>query len=271
MLAINQTREKVSQGRSAYGLLNAVPTPWMVEMIGHAGYDFVILDTEHMSTNPESLEHMSTNPESLEHMIRAAECASVTPLVRVPGVDRPAITRALDSGAQGIVVPRIRNAEEAQEVVQMARYAPAGRRGITGGRTTGFGTLPLKDYLSQANQEILIVLMIEDQEGMDNREAILGVPGVDWVLPGAVDLSQSLGCPGDPFHPSVNHAITELAASCRRCSVEFCALPRSPDQLTEWQEWGAGVFLLGEDRSLLFKYLKSHLATCRAESSPLSP
>lgn len=260
MLTINRTRQTVYRGRAAYGLLNAVPTPWMVEMIGYAGYDFVILDTE----------HMSTNPESLEHMIRAAECASVTPLVRVPGVDRAAITRALDSGAQGIVVPRVSTAEEARDVVQMARYAPAGLRGITGGRTTGFGTLPLKDYLLRANQEILIVLMIEDQEGMANREAILSVPGVDWVLPGAVDLSQSLGCSGDPFHPSVNEAITELATSCRGLPVKFCALPRSPDQLARWHEWGARAFLLGEDRSLLFRHLKSHLASCRSESSPLS-
>ncbi len=257
MLTNNRTRQLITDGLPAFGLLNAVPTPWMIEMIGHAGYDFVILDTE----------HMSTNPESLEHMIRAAECASVTPLVRVPGIDRAAITRALDSGAQGIVVPRVRNAAEAQEVVQMARYAPAGQRGITGGRTTGFGTLPLKEYLRQANQEVLIVLMIEDQDGIENREAILDVAGVDWVLPGAVDLSQSLGCPGDPFHSSVNHAIAELAASCRGRPVEFCALPRSPGQLTEWREWGAKAFLLGEDRSLLFKYLKSHLATCRTEPS----
>lgn len=254
MLTINRTRQLITDGFPAFGLLNAVPTPWMVEMIGHAGYDFVILDTE----------HMSTNPESLEHMIRAAECASITPLVRVPGVDRAAITRALDSGAQGIVVPRIRNAEEAYNVVQMARYAPAGQRGITGGRTTGFGTLPLKEYLSQANREVLIVLMIEDQEGLDNREAILGVQGVDWVLPGAVDLSQSLGCPGDPFHPSVNAAVRALATSCRGRAVEFCALPRSPEQLTEWRAWGARAFLLGEDRSLLFKHLKSHLGACRA-------
>lgn len=260
MLTINRTRQLITDGFPAFGLLNAVPTPWMIEMIGHADYDFVILDTE----------HISTNPESLEHMIRAAECASVTPLVRVPGVDRAAITRALDSGAQGIVVPRIRNAKEARDVVQMARYAPAGQRGITGGRTTGFGTLPLKDYLRQANQEILIVLMIEDQEGIDNREAIMSVPGVDWVLPGAVDLSQSLGCQGDPLHSSVNHAIAELAASCRGRPVQFCALPRTPDQLTEWHEWGARAFLLGEDRSLLFKYLKSHLATCRMQSTPSS-
>ncbi|HET8799892.1 MAG TPA: aldolase/citrate lyase family protein [Marinobacter sp.] len=261
MLTINRTRQTIARGHAAYGLLNAVPTPWMVEMIGYAGYDFVILDTE----------HMSTNPESLEHMIRAAECASVTPLVRVPGVDRAAITRALDSGAQGIVVPRVNTVEEARDVVQMARYAPVGQRGITGGRTTGFGTLPLKDYLHQANQEVLIVLMIESQEGMDNRDAILSVPGVDWALPGAVDLSQSLGCPGDPFHPSVTHAITELATSCRGLPVEFCTLPRNSDQLTRWHEWGARVFLLGEDRSLLFRHLKSYLASCRSEPGPVSP
>lgn len=259
MLTTNQARHAISEDRPAYGLLNAVPTPWMVEMIGYAGYDFVILDTE----------HMSTNPETLENMIRAAECASITPLVRVPGVDYASITRALDSGAQGIVVPRIRTAEEARAVVQMARYAPLGQRGITGGRTTGFGTLALQDYLQQANREILVVLMIEDLEGIKNRDAILSVPGVDWVLPGAVDLSQSLGCPGDPFHPTVTDAIDALATSCRDLPVEFCALPRSPDQLEQWQQWGARVFLLGEDRSLLYRHLKAHLNSCRARSTSL--
>ncbi|WP_171040659.1 HpcH/HpaI aldolase family protein [Marinobacter alexandrii] len=257
MLTPNHARRTISEGRAAYGLLNAVPTPWMVEMIGYAGYDFVILDTE----------HMSTNPESLEHMIRAAECAAITPLVRVPGVDYASITRALDSGAQGIVVPRVRTAQEARDVVQMARYAPMGQRGITGGRTTGFGTLPLKDYLHQANQEVLVVLMIEDLEGLENRDAIMSVPGVDWVLPGAVDLSQSLGCPGEPLHPKVTEAIDALARSCRGLPVEFCALPRTPDQLNEWHERGTRVFLLGEDRSLLFRHLKSHLASSRSGSA----
>lgn len=145
-----------------------------------------------------------------------------------------------------------------------------GRRGITGGRTTGFGTLPLKDYLQRANREILVVLMIEDQEGLENRDAIMSVPGVDWVLPGAVDLSQSLGCPGEPLHPKVTEAIDAIARSCRGLQVEFCALPRTSAQLNEWHEWGTRVFLLGEDRSLLFRHLKSHLASSRSGSARLS-
>ncbi|EAZ97702.1 HpcH/HpaI aldolase family protein [Marinobacter sp. ELB17] len=254
MLTTNTTKHKLSEGKAVYGLLNAVPSTWLVEMIGYAGYDFVILDTE----------HLSTNPETVEHMIRAAECAGITPLVRVPGPDVGAIARALDSGAQGIVVPRVRNAREARAVVSMARYAPLGERGITGGRTTGFGTIPLGRYLAEANREILVVLMIEDTEGLSNCEEIANVPGVDWLLEGAVDLSQSLGVAGDPFHPSVQDAITGLAETCRKADRHFCALPRNAEQLAHWRVWDAQVFLLGEDRSLLFRQLKSHLTTSKA-------
>ena len=254
MLTTNTTKYKLSEGKAVYGLLNAVPSPWLVEMIGYAGYDFVILDTE----------HLSTNPETIEHMIRAAECAGITPLVRVPGPDVGAIAHALDSGAQGIVVPRVRNAGEARAAVSMARYAPEGARGITGGRTTGFGTIPLARYLEEANREVLVVLMIEDAEGLRNCEEIAGVPGVDWLLEGAVDLSQSLGVSGDPFHSSVQEAIAGLADTCRKADRHFCALPRNADQLAHWRAWGAQAFLLGEDRSLLFKQLKAHLNTSKA-------
>lgn len=254
MLTTNTAKHKMSAGKAVYGLLNAVPSPWLVEMIGYAGYDFVILDTE----------HLSTNPESIEHMIRAAECAGITALVRVPGPDVGAIARALDSGAQGIVVPRVRNAGEARRVVSMARYAPLGERGITGGRTTGFGTISLGRYLEEANREILVVLMIEDAEGLRNCKEIASVPGVDWLLEGAVDLSQSLGVPGDPLHPSVQEAITSLAETCRKADRHFCALPRNAEQLAHWRDWGAQAFLLGEDRSLLFKQLKTYLSTSKA-------
>lgn len=76
----------------------------------------------------------------------------------------------------------MRNAHEARAAVSMARYAPEGTRGITGGRTTGFGTIPLARYLGEANREVLAVLMIEDAEGLGNCEEIAGVPGIDWLL-----------------------------------------------------------------------------------------
>jgi len=126
MLQTNQLKHALAEGKTVFGLLNSIPLPLMVEMVGYAGYDFVILD----------MEHVCVNPETLENMVRAAECAGITPLVRVPGAAPEAILRALDCGAQGIVVPHLRNAEEAAQVVAASRYHPLGKRGISGGRAS---------------------------------------------------------------------------------------------------------------------------------------
>lgn len=246
MLGSNPLKQRLAQGNCVYGMLNSVPTPWLVEMLGHAGYDFVVLD----------MEHLSVNPESMEHMIRAAECAGITPLVRVPGVDPGAIQRALDAGAMGVVVPRVESADQAREVVAAARFQPLGRRGITGGRTTGFGRLPLGDYLNRANDEILVVVMIESPLGVENIDAIVEVPGVDWILEGAMDLAHSLGVAPDTGHDSVRQALDRVARACARAGRQFCAIPRAEGQHQRWRERGVASFLVGEDRGILFRRLR---------------
>lgn len=201
---------------------------------------------------------MFVNPETLENMVRAAECAGITPLVRVPNPMPGAILRALDCGAQGIVVPHVRSAAEAAQAVAASRYHPLGARGISGGRTTGFGTLSLGTYFDRANSEIMVVAMIEDKEGVDNLDAILSIPGVDMVLEGAIDLSQSYGVPGQAQHPTVQDAIEKIATTCLRCKVPFCAVPRVADQLEAWTTRGARAYLLGDDRGACFRALKAH-------------
>lgn len=253
MLQQNRLKQRLIDGEASYGLLCSLPLPLMVEMIGYAGYDFVILDQE----------HVGVNPETLENMIRAAECTGLTPLVRVPDCQPDAILRALDAGAQGVVVPHVRNKTEAELIVAASRYHPLGHRGITGGRTTGFGTLALAEYLERANKEILVIVMIEDQEGVAQLPAILSVPGIDLVLEGAVDLSQSLGRPGKMMHPEVRLAITKMARICADKSVAFCAMPRSPEQMIEWLDQGISTFLMGDDRNLSFKALGAHLNTMK--------
>ncbi|MCL7750277.1 aldolase/citrate lyase family protein [Guyparkeria hydrothermalis] len=245
MLGINPVKRRLDRGDCVYGVLNSVPTPWLVEMLGHAGFDFVVLD----------MEHLSVNPETVEHMIRAAECADITPLVRVTGVDAGAIQRALDAGAMGVVVPRVESAEQAREVVAAARFHPLGRRGITGGRTTGFGRLSLEDYLARANDELLVVLMIESSLGVENIDSIVEVPGVDWILEGAMDLAHNLGVAPDTSHDSVRHALKKVAWSCTRAGRHFCAIPRAKGQYQNWREWGVRTFLVGEDRGILFRRL----------------
>lgn len=248
MLQSNRLKAALKEGRTVFGLLNSIPAPLLVEMIGYAGYDFVILD----------MEHMSVNPETLDNMIRAAECAGITPLVRVPSAARETILRVLDAGAQGIVVPHVRNRAEAQQAVAASRYHPLGERGISGGRTTGFGTIDLVTYLERANREIMAVVMIEDLEGVERIDEIVSVPGVDMVLEGAIDLSQSFGVPGQAQHPAVQEAIQQIAACCQKNAVAFCAIPRLPEQFGRWREQGVNAFLLGDDRSVSFRALKAN-------------
>jgi len=251
MLQTNQLKRALADGKTVFGLLNSIPSPLLVEMIGYAGFDFVILD----------MEHVCLNPETLENMVRAAECAGVTPLVRVPSAAPDAILRALDCGAQGIVVPHVRTAAEAAQAVAASRYAPLGTRGISGGRTTGFGTLDLPTYFARANSQIMVAAMIEDRQGVDNLDAILSVAGIDMVLEGAIDLSQSYGVPGQAQHPMVQDAIETIAANCRRHGIPFCAIPRVPAQADAWKARGVQAYLLGDDRGVSFRAIKAHLAT----------
>lgn len=249
MLQTNELKGALQAGRTVVGLLCSLPLPLMVEMIGYAGYDFVILD----------MEHVSVNPQTLENMIRAAECSKVTPLVRVPGAAPEVILRALDAGAQGVVVPHVRTRAEAERAVAACRYHPLGERGISGGRTTGFGTLDLVSYLERANREIMVVAMIEDRDAVEQIDAIVSVPGLDLVLEGAIDLSQSYGVPGQAQHPDVQRAVRKIATACRQHGVPFCAIPRVAGQFEEWKEQGVQAFLLGDDRAVSFRALRDNV------------
>lgn len=258
MLQANQLKASLATGRDVFGLINSLPLPLMTEMIGYAGFDFVILD----------LEHVGVNPQTLENMIRAAECAGTTTLVRVPHSAPDVILRVLDAGAQGIVVPHVRNRTEAELAVASTRYHPLGTRGIAGGRTTGFGTLPLPAYLERANRELMVVVMIEDKEGVEAIDDIVAVPGVDMVLEGAIDLSQSLAVPADAQHPSVQAAVARIAQSCRARGVPFCAIPRASGQREHWRAQGVHAFLLGDDRATAFRAMKQMLAGYRGQEHP---
>jgi 4-hydroxy-2-oxoheptanedioate aldolase len=254
MLQANRLKAKLASGQRVYGLINSIPAPLLVEMIGYAGFDFVIID----------LEHVGVDPQALENLVRAAECCGLTPLVRVPGTEPAAMLRALDAGAQGIVVPGVQDAQQARQAVRTCRYHPLGARGISGGRTTGFGTIALSDYMALANREIMVVVMIEDRLGVENIDAIVAVEGIDLILEGAMDLSQSLGVPGQAQHPQVQSALRGVAAACAARGLPFCAIPRAEGQHEAWCKEGVQAFLLGDDRGIGARALKAHLAATRA-------
>lgn len=249
----NAVRAALDEEREVYGLFVALPSPAMVEMVGAAGYDLAILDAE----------HALVSPGTLEHMIRAAEAFGVTPFVRVPPGDGESILRVLDAGAAGVVVPHVRSRADAEHAVRAARYAPDGTRSLNGGRMAGYGRVDLAGYVAQANAQVMVVVMIEDAEGVDAIEDIVAVPGVDIVLEGAADLSQSLGVPWQTRHPAVTDAVRRIHTACAAAGVTFCAFPRVPADHATWRAAGVRAFVLGEERSLAARALRTHLAEHR--------
>ena len=249
MLRPTAVKRKLAAGQEVHGLYCSVPATALVEMTGCAGYDFVILDTE----------HTLVDPQQLEHLIRAAETTGLTPFVRVPEADPGAALRALDAGAMGIVVPHVRTRSDVDAALEAAYYAPKGMRSLNGGRVPGFGLLDPVEYIRQANAEVMLIPLIEDAEGVDAIDELLTGGGVDLVLPGPGDLSQSYGVPWQLRHPLVLDAVHRLHTACAAHGVPFCAMARSPERRAEWRAEGVTAFVLGEASDLAATALRSHL------------
>jgi 4-hydroxy-2-oxoheptanedioate aldolase len=245
----NALKSKLAKQDIIYGILNSVPSPVICEMFAYAGFDFAVIDTE----------HVLISDETLAHCIRAADCSGLPLLVRVPDDDPLTIAKVLDAGAAGIVVSRVSSLEMAKNAIKASKYPPIGTRGITGGRNTGFGTLALQNYIDQANDETLVCLMIEDAAGMASLPEIVALDHVDMILEGALDLSLSLGYGTQVNHPTVQAQIHKMAQICRDNNIAFCAIPRTPEQQVSRHQKGTQAFLLGEDRGMIFKHFKQQL------------
>ncbi|MBK3845840.1 HpcH/HpaI aldolase family protein [Stutzerimonas xanthomarina] len=251
MLKPDSAMSRLYQGKDIYGLLNSVPSPLLCEMSAAAGYDFLILD----------LEHLLRSEEDLMHCLRACEHAGVAAWLRVPAVDAKLIGRALDAGFEAIVLPRVESVKEVEAAIAASWFPPQGRRSITGGRGTGFGVLALQPYIERVNAEPRIIPMIESTAGLAALPAILKLRGVAMVLEGALDLALDLGLGPNPFDSQVWQALQQMADACADADVPFCANPRNPEQLQYWRARGIRSYLAGEDRGLLLNALKSRLQT----------
>ena len=162
------------------GTFAAIPHPVAVEVVAQSGPDFLCTDWE----------HAQIGRDTIENLVRAADIHKVPAMVRVPGHAPEAIAAALDSGAAGVLVPRVSTAEQARAVVKASRYPPQGERGVGPGRAASYG-YRIFDYLGRANAEILVAVQVETAEGFANAAEIAATDGVDLVFVGPGDLSVS--------------------------------------------------------------------------------
>lgn len=200
----NRLKRRLAAGEVAVGTFCIIPNATVVEALGVAGLDFVILDTEH---GPLSIE-------TCEDLVRAAEGTGMTPIIRVSLNQADRILRALDIGAGGVQVPQCGSKEEAERIVRAAKYYPEGERGVSVFTRAG-DYIGSPEHTLSCNREQLVIAHIEGVHGVENLDAILTVGGIDVLFLGPYDLSQSLGITGQVDHPRVRETLSACAAKCR--------------------------------------------------------
>jgi len=195
----NLLKQKLASGGIVYGVMVQSPDADLVEMLGLAGFDWILIDAEHGSINENDAAAMA----------RACELANTTAVIRPPGNHAEAIMRFMDRGIQGVQVPHVNTADEARAAVAAVKYHPLGHRGITSSsRSASFGFREsISDHVGLSNDETFVCVMIEEQEGVDNLDEIMSVEGVDVFFVGGGDLAQTMGYPGKKNHPAVQAVV----------------------------------------------------------------
>jgi len=232
----NATKAKLKADKTAIGIRLDFTSSAIVESLTGLGLDFVYFD----------LEHGPSSVESCQDMFRAAEIAGLTPLVRVSSYDIGYVDRLLDSGAMGIIFPHCNTKKDAEAAVRAVKYPPQGERGA-GGRPLTLSGMSITDYVRAANQETMVITMIEELEALDNLPEILTVEGLDVLWVGRVDLSVSAGIPGKLDDPKVQNAVKRIIKEGRAAgkAVGVGAINASrPDQVKEFINQGARFFSL---------------------------
>lgn len=200
-------RRRLLDGDVCVGPFLKIPAPEVTEIAALAGFDLVVID----------LEHSQFTMETAASVVRAATARGIGTVVRTTENAAAEITRALDLGAGGLIVPHVGSVDDARAVVRHARFHPLGERGMDlYARAAGWGATDRDAYLRHANEEILVGAMVEGMAAIDHLEQIAQVEGLDLLFIGPYDLSQSLGYPGQIDRPEVVAAIETAAGIAAR-------------------------------------------------------
>jgi 4-hydroxy-2-oxoheptanedioate aldolase len=236
----NAFKRALRAGKRQIGLWSTLSSSYTVETVAGAGFDWLLLDTEH---SPSDLENLLTQ-------LQAAAPYASHPIVRVPWNDMVTVKRVLDIGAQSLLIPYVQDAEEARNAVAHTRYPPAGVRGVAGTtRATRFGRV--KDYAKRAHEEICVLVQVETQSALKNIEAICAIDGVDGVFIGPADLHASMGYAGETANAAVKPLIDDAIRRIRKAGKAPGILTPNEADARHWLECGALFVAVGSDAGIL--------------------
>jgi 2-keto-3-deoxy-L-rhamnonate aldolase RhmA len=203
----NLMKTRIARGDVALGCSVMIPSPQLVEMVGYAGFDWVLIDCEHGSIGPADVELMAM----------AADAVGITAIGRPKYNTAAEISALMDRGVAGVQVPHINTADDARRAVAAVKFGPGAGRGLAAGTRPdrwGLGS-KMTDFVTEANAQSLVCVQIEHEAALANVDDILKVDGIDVFFIGPSDLSQSMGHPGNPKAPAVAAAISATQAKIR--------------------------------------------------------
>jgi 4-hydroxy-2-oxoheptanedioate aldolase len=202
---------RMRAGETVFGtMISESFSPGICRVVKSAGFDFIIIDTE----------HSFAGIETCAWMIRAGRDIGLGVIIRAPAFEGQWLNRYLDLGAHGLLIPRVEDGETCRRIVETIKYPPEGVRGLaTSAGHSDYAPPPTPELVAWANENLVLAVQIETQKGLDNRQEILSVPGVDALFIGPNDLSLSMGYPGGLDHPAVLQAMDDICATAKECGV----------------------------------------------------
>ena len=236
----NTFKHAIAAGQLQIGLWSSLCSNIVAEVIGAAGFDWIVLDSEH---SPNEIPNLMAQ-------MQAMQGGTATPVVRPAWNDAVLAKRALDIGAQTLLFPYVQNAEEAKRAVASTLYPPQGIRGVAVATRAGrYGRTP--GYLTKANAEICVLVQVETKAALNELETIGKTDGVDGVFIGPSDLAASFGHLGNPQHADVQKAIQDAVARLKELGKPAGILTANEEEARRYIGWGYVFVAVGADIGLL--------------------
>ncbi len=244
-------RKKVLAGECVYGtMIRLARDPGAPAVYKAAGYDFVFID----------MEHGSYSMETIADLVRGAKSVGIGTIIRVPRLETFFISRVLDAGAEGIMVPMTSTREDAEAIARFSKYIPIGQRGFgSGSGMTDYAPVKTIEFMKEANEHTLIVAQIETREAIDNIDAILSVEGIDVGLIGPNDLSIALGIPDQMNSEIQTKAIEKVVETAKKRGKASGIHIAGVDAIKKWRAKGMTVLACNTDIGFQYAAAKSTL------------
>lgn len=246
----NMLKARLTAGETLFGCWLASGQAYMAEIAGRAGFDWCLIDAEH---GPNEFRNVLEQMQVLGGLPTEA-------LVRLPWGEDWMVKKALDAGAQSILIPMVESGADAERLVRATKYPPHGHRGVGAAATRATNYGEITDYLTTANDEVCLMVQVESVKGYEALDDILAVEGVDAVFIGPADLSADMGYPGQMGHDEVQKVIKDILTRTAKAGKAPAILSLNDEVTAKFVDWGARFVAVAIDISLLSAALRGKAA-----------